>query len=259
MSMMKTGRRAIRGVSLVEIMVGITIGLFVLVGLSSVYINSVRGGRTTTATNQLSQELRALMDIMVNDIRRAGYRGPVVNGAPNPFTTPTTQPVISTLGTNRDCILYSYDAPAAILPGGDPDFTGFQLSAGGVVQMIRPGTLASTATGCNAATWDNVTDEVSTEVTRLAFNTGGSKCIAIAIATGATIASWTTAGGTNGPACAATASNAPSPYPVAAAHHFVETRRVNIELIGRSRTDATLPPLRLQETVLIRANRVIKP
>ena len=48
-------------------------------------------------------------------------------------------------------------------------------------------------------------------------------------------------------------------YPAPELHYFVETRRVNIELTASSRTDTTLPPLTLQESVLVRANRVIKP
>lgn len=246
--MTSVGRSRSRGVSLVEIMVGIVVGLFVLVGLSSVYVNSVRGGRTTTAVNQLSQEMRALMDIMVNDIRRAGY------GPPEVFTDSTHIPVVS-----AGCILYSYDAPAAIVPGGDPDFTGFRRTNAGVVQVIRPGTLGSTLTPCDSAAWDNLTDEVSTNVQALTFNTGGSKCVAIEIANPATIVHWVTAAGTSGPACDPLASNAPSSYPNPATHHFVETRQINITLTARSRTDASLPPLTLQESVLVRANRVSKP
>ena len=73
MRQLKSPARSNAGFSLVELMIGIVIGLFLLIGLSSVYISSVRGGRTTTQANELNQEMRALMDIMVNDIRRAGH------------------------------------------------------------------------------------------------------------------------------------------------------------------------------------------
>ncbi len=107
-------RRGSAGFSLVELMVGIAVGLVVLVGLSSVYVNSVRGGRTTTAANQLNQEMRALMDIMVNDLRRAGYWARRPRAWQTPSWRLTTQPAIN----GGNCILYSYDATfAGITPG----------------------------------------------------------------------------------------------------------------------------------------------
>jgi type II secretory pathway component PulJ len=255
-------RRGSAGISLVELMVGIAVGLVVLVGLSSVYVNSVRGGRTTTASNQLNQELRALMDIMVNDLRRTGHWSTAAAGVANPFMALTTQPAIN----GGNCILYSYDATfAGITPGvpGPEDRFGFRLNTGGVVQAVQPGTLASTATPCANANWEPLTDELSTQVTQLTFDTAGSKCIAFIPGNyvptdSTTYTQWTTASG-NGPACDPGASNAPSPYPDTTTHHFVETRQVNITLAGQSRTDPTLPAVTLNEAVLIRANRVITP
>ncbi|MDP1650284.1 MAG: hypothetical protein Q8M01_19065 [Rubrivivax sp.] len=256
-------RRASAGISLVELMIGIAVGLVVLVGLSSVYVNSVRGGRAATASNQLNQELRALMDIMVNDIRRTGHWSTPALGVENAFMAATTQPVI---GGGGSCILYSYDATfAGITPGvpGPEDRFGFRLNNAGVVQAVEPGTLGSTATACANASWEPVTDEISTQVTQLSFDTIGSKCIAFILGIyvptdPTTYTQWTTAAG-NGPACTSTASNAPSPYPDTSTHHFVETRQINVTLAGRSRTDATLPAVTLNEAVLIRANRVITP
>ena len=256
-----TRHRPSAGFSLVELMVGIAIGLVVLVGLSSVYINTVVGGRTTTASNQLSQELRALMDIMVNDLRRAGYSSGGVAGAANPFLAATTAPRLE-----AGCVLYSYDATfLGVTPGvpGDEDRFGFRLNADGVVQAVRPGTLASTATPCADAKWEPLTDEISTEVTTLEFDTVGSECIAFVAdsyiaANPATFEHWKTAKGT-GPACDPAADNAPAPYPNVATNHFVETQQINIRLVGRSRSDPTLPELELRETVLVRANRVIAP
>lgn len=265
MPRMMTHRRASAGFSLVELMVGIAVGLVVLVGLSSVYINTVIGGRTTTASNQLSQELRALMDIMVNDLRRAGHSSAGVAGATNPFLVPTTVPVISNPAAKRDCILYSYDATfLGVTPGvpGLEDRFGFRLDDKGVVQAVQPGTLAGTDTPCANAAWEPLTDEVSTEVMEMEFDTVGSECIAFVansyVATNpATFVHWKTEAGT-GPACDKDADNAPDPYPDAT-HHFVETQQINIRLLGRSRTDPTLPTLELRETVLVRANRVIAP
>ena len=172
--MLKTPPRRSAGFSLVELMIGVAIGLVLLIGLSSVYVSSVRGGRTTTAANQLNQEMRALMDIMVNDIRRAGYWA----GA----ETRKAQSIHR--GGHVACdfiwcahrILYSYDA---VDLGGAPnvvdaqDHFGFQLAGGGVVQAAVPGSVTSTAIPCANANWMDLTDSVATEVTQLTFDTVG--------------------------------------------------------------------------------------
>ena len=265
--MLNNRRKRTAGVSLVELMIGIVVGLVVLWGISSVYVNTARGSRTTTTANQLNQDMRAVMDIMVNDIRRAGFSGASANSAANPFATPTTVPVLTNLGTNRDCILYSYDAThagsAPGVPNAGVDFFGFRLTDGGVVQTLGSTTLATTAAaGCASNEWDNLTDERAITVTELSFNTVGSRCIAFVPAvykpsdTG-TFTTWTTAAG-QGQACAPGVSSAPTPYPDAT-HAFVETRQVNITLRARSVTDATLPEQTLTATALVRNNRVTIP
>lgn len=256
-----------RGLSLVELLVGVAVGLLLLVGLSSVYVSTAKGGRTTTQVNQLSQEMRAVMDIMVNDIRRAGYWGAPAVGVKNPFTEAATLPTIVQSG-DLGCILYAYDATYI---GGAPgvvdakvDFFGFRLD-NGIIWIATPGTLGSTvAAGCgNTGGWTGLTDERGVKVTKLIFDTIGSKCIALDPAEydptevkepPDTFKYWLTTSGT-GPACDPAAPGAPASPP----HQFIETRQVNIRLVAESRTDPTLPALELRESVLIRNNRVILP
>ena len=261
---MRTRRQA--GVSLVELMVGIVVGLIVLLGMSSVYINSARSSRTSATANQLNQDMRAVMDIMVNDIRRSGYWFSPVTGT-NPFTAGTTNIQITSPAANNDCILYAYDATHAGGTAGVVDGVdrfGFRLD-GGVVKTLRSNTLASTSDACSTGTWDNLTDERAITVTALTMNTGGSKCIAFVPGTyDATVAStytaWTTNAGVVAAACNETVNNnnvAPSAAASAAAgNNFIETRQINITLSARSSTDNSLTRT-LSETVLVRNNRLI--
>lgn len=256
------------GFTLIELMVGIAVGLIVLLGMSSVYLNTARGSRTTTTANQLNQDLRAVMDIMVNDIRRAGYWDGAGAGA-NPFTTVTTDLQI---GAGGNCVLYSYDAMyaggAAGVVNGGVDVLGFRLS-GGVVQTLDPTAnlaVTSTATPCAAATasaaWQNLTDDRAITVTTLTFDTIGSKCISFVPSAydaldNTTYTAWTTSGGTVSACNATTANGAPATAPPAT-NATVETRLVNITLTAQSVTDATLAST-LTETVLVRNNRVVNP
>jgi len=91
-----TSRRSSAGFSLVEIMVGIVVGLFVLVGLSSVYVNSCAAGAPPRRPTTQPGAARA-DGHMVNDIRRAGYWSLTAAGVNNAFDAATTQPTLRPL------------------------------------------------------------------------------------------------------------------------------------------------------------------
>ena len=268
---MLSRRLVARGVSLIEIMIGLTVGLIVLVGMSRIYVNASMGGRTHSAANQLNQDLRASMDIIVNDLRRAGSWGAAAGGNANPFASATTSPRISELvaGT-AGCILYSYDATylggtSGAVDAGN-DFFGFRL-AGSQVQTLdqaNAATLDDTTRNCTDASlaWQNLTDERSMTITRLVFDTIGSQCIAyVASAYNPSVNTsyqqWRTVAG-YGNACSQTASNAPSPFPSTATNTFVETRQINVTITATSTIDPT-QSASLTSSVLLRNNRVTSP
>ena len=61
-----------RGLSLVELMVGITIGLFVVAAAVTLTSNQLVDNRRLLLELQIQQDLRATMDIMTRQLRRAG-------------------------------------------------------------------------------------------------------------------------------------------------------------------------------------------
>ena len=98
-------RTAALGVSIVELMVGITISLFILAGASLVLTTQLDNNRRLLLEAQLQQDLRTTADMIARDVRRAGYwgksycnvwpasRDDLVNcGAPNPYNGMTTTP-----------------------------------------------------------------------------------------------------------------------------------------------------------------------
>lgn len=68
-------RRQVRGVSIVELMIGITIGLFILAGASMVMTNQLGDNRRLLLETQMQQDLRSVATLISRDVRRANYYG----------------------------------------------------------------------------------------------------------------------------------------------------------------------------------------
>ena len=64
-----------RGISIVELMVGITISLFILAGASLVLTTQLDSNRRLLLEAQVQQDLRTTADMISRDVRRAGYWG----------------------------------------------------------------------------------------------------------------------------------------------------------------------------------------
>lgn len=88
-------RRAQRGLGLVELMVGITIGLIVAAGASFVAVNQINEHRRLMLETQIQQDLRGAADLIQQDLRRAGFRGRAQLGVWKPASgvgTPLEEP-----------------------------------------------------------------------------------------------------------------------------------------------------------------------
>jgi type IV pilus assembly protein PilW len=65
--------RGQQGMSLVELMVGITVGLFVVAAASLLMTTQLSENRRLLLETQLQQDLRATADIITRELRRSGY------------------------------------------------------------------------------------------------------------------------------------------------------------------------------------------
>jgi prepilin peptidase dependent protein B len=63
----------VRGLSLVELMVGVVVGLFIVGGAAYFAVNFNSENRRLLLEARLTQDMRAAMDIISRDLRRAGY------------------------------------------------------------------------------------------------------------------------------------------------------------------------------------------
>lgn len=143
-------KQAQKGVSLIELMVGITVGLLILAGVSNLFADYIRSNKDLLTMTRLNQELRSATDLMARDIRRAGYWQNAITGVwysgsasvvANPYAT-----VDTTTGIAYD---YALDADDSV---GTAEAFGFKLDNGTLMMLKDNG-------------WAAVTDSSSTTIT----------------------------------------------------------------------------------------------
>jgi type IV pilus assembly protein PilW len=62
-----------RGLSIVELLVGIAVGLFVVGGAIKLMVDNLTNNRRMLVETRVNQDLRAAADLIARDLRRAGY------------------------------------------------------------------------------------------------------------------------------------------------------------------------------------------
>ncbi|WP_431312743.1 PilW family protein [Roseateles agri] len=118
--------------SLVELMVGITIGLIVVAAASLMMTNQVSENSRLLLETQLQQDLRAAADLMLRDLRRAGYTpasGTAVWTPTNTAIPTNAYAPMSKSKINDNLVYYAYatsNVAAATVPATNESF-GFIL------------------------------------------------------------------------------------------------------------------------------------
>lgn len=131
-----------KGVTLVELMIGLTLGLIVTGAAISLVASISQSNSETIRATRLTQELRSLSDIITLEARRAhGVNDPLANvgsGAAGPVSACDIAPVAS-----ATCLQIGYDCNLA---AGTGKFRTFSFSNG---QMLLA-TSSNAAPACGA-------------------------------------------------------------------------------------------------------------
>jgi type IV pilus assembly protein PilW len=148
--------RATCGLSLVELMVGIAVGLMVVAGASFVAVNQIGDNRRLLMETQIQQDLRAAADMVARDLRRAGYWGATELGvwqgnnpnvAPNPYRA--TTPAAPGPAVSEVAFAYSRGAEDGAIDAAQEGF-GFKLEEGMI--KMRLGNAWQALTDANVLT-----------------------------------------------------------------------------------------------------------
>jgi type IV pilus assembly protein PilW len=153
-----------QGMSLVELLVGVAVGLFIVAAAALMTSNQLVDNRRLLIETQLQQDLRATADMVTRDLRRAGYWQNASLGVPAPTSVSGPISVVDNPydklvvpapeDTSPPYVMYSYRR------GSGSESFGFRLN-NGVLQACQSD---YQATGCTG-TWQDLSDGNTMELT----------------------------------------------------------------------------------------------
>lgn len=153
------GARRMRGLSVIELLVGTAIALLMAASGVTLLTANLREDRALLVESRLMQDLRTAADVVTRDIRRAGYWGAAERGiwsqamgpaASNPYAN------VDTPAPDRVDFRYSRDAVEDSTVDANERF-GFRLRAGALEMLL------------GSSGWQALTDAGSVTVTHLAL------------------------------------------------------------------------------------------
>lgn len=161
---MLTANTRRRGLSIVEFMVGIVVGLIVVGGAVKLFADYAVSNKRLVMETRVNQDLRAAADIVMRDLRRAGYWNNSLAGVwgtgPGPIASNPHMTGPGDMTSTASSVSYSYArATSGNTDGLDSnEYAGFRLQSMGGVNVLQmrdgqnnwqaltdPGTLRVTA------------------------------------------------------------------------------------------------------------------
>ena len=154
-----------RGLSLIELLVGIAIALLIAAAGASMLIGQLRENRQLLLEARLMQDLRTAADLVTRDLRRAGYWGAALDGvwaagANGVATNPYIAVAPAAAASDAVGFRYSRDATENNSVDSNEQF-GFRLHNGAIeIQLGAGNWQALTDTGTLKVTGFSVTPTV---------------------------------------------------------------------------------------------------
>ncbi|WP_342130631.1 PilW family protein [Hydrogenophaga sp. OTU3427] len=96
------------GLTLVELLIGLAIGLVVLGGALHLFLQSLQNSRRLLSEVRLHQDLRATVDLIARDLRRAGHWSQAVQALDQGTHNPNAD-----VTSSAHTISYRFDSPSA--------------------------------------------------------------------------------------------------------------------------------------------------
>lgn len=97
-----------KGISVVELLIGVLIGLFITGGAFSLFLSHLDSSRRMFLEARLHQDLRAAADIVTRDLRRAGHWTDALQGITGNTSNPNRN-----ISSTSSTVTYRLDTPSA--------------------------------------------------------------------------------------------------------------------------------------------------
>lgn len=149
------------GLTLIEMLIAMVLGLFVTAVIITVFSTNVRSNNENMRMIRLNQELRGAMTLIADELKRSGYAA-----------SPEIATFMQQTNFTSTCANYSYDINANSSYDVSEHF-GFRLDS--VNNEIDWGTgLTVDTPGCATGAWQAITDNNIATITTLNFDISGS-------------------------------------------------------------------------------------
>ncbi|MDE2371738.1 MAG: prepilin-type N-terminal cleavage/methylation domain-containing protein [Burkholderiales bacterium] len=235
----RTGKAARKqgGLSLVELMVGVAIGLFIVAGAATVVSTQLADTRRLTLEAQIQQDLRTALDIMSNNFRTSGAWDQAYNGVwspqnPNVQVNPNIGLTIAADGTTT---LTSAVGSAQAFVGNAIGFRR-RVDVNTGLGVLQQNNSADPKLGNMGGGWQDLTDISTVNITQFSvtFDTAAGTPAPI------NLTCPNLCPGTNDGAC----------WPT------LQMRQVTIQITGSSVSDPSVQR-QVQSTVRLRNDRIV--
>lgn len=149
MSVMRTrspGRAGMRGLSLIELMVALAIGLIVIGAVLGLVLSIIRSNNQTIQATRLTQELRATAAVIAAEIRRSRGVGDPLSAATLSKSTPPVYLYQKIDTSTAGCIRYAYAGGT-----GGPYYVIRLRTDAGISKVVLAAAGTEGAATCNLA------------------------------------------------------------------------------------------------------------
>jgi Tfp pilus assembly protein PilW len=143
-----------RGLSLVELLIGVAMGLFIVAGVTAIAASQLSDNRKLLLESQIQQDLRASADVIARELRRAGLWDFAVTTVHTTAAPASRNPYQDLSNPSATLINFTYKRG----PGQDGPY-GFQL-----VNEVLQSRLGN-------AGWQDLTDRRSVRITEFSVTT----------------------------------------------------------------------------------------
>jgi prepilin peptidase dependent protein B len=157
-------RSSQRGLSLVEMLVGVAVGLFLIAGAATLFVANLGSSRKMLVEARLNQDLRAAADLISRDVRRAGYWARAIDGTiAQPASAATVPNPYSVVAASGPQIVYTFSNAAS--SGAENNIVDANENFG--YRLVTAGGVGTVQMMLSTGNWQTVTDPAAVNVTQL--------------------------------------------------------------------------------------------